>query len=596
MAEQDLRLVPAIKESEEASALVPVSGPDGQGFRSRPLSAFGEGVDEQARRTAGEAAVMAAENRAEIMAEETARRSEDSALGKRIDGVGDRLDSIPVYAGTLAVWPPNVRKHSDLQRTFQSTLSGLVNSLATDAGSTGTRFANVFRILAQNADGVVVELHTQGWSITNDERQTIEWEVSADEFNRLGTEVDTNGLEVWGEFRAVYGGGVDEFRGRTNPFFIDFGEEDEWPATRGDLKDPRRLLAALSWDVNPSKLSGRAAADFERTYRLEFEVPYIDMTHLFYEVHVEGFKIGDRAKWAQVTHLDAAVDATTAVNIALNLPADRDHIEVQIFMFTTMEGVTHSAVAIRRVEIAEPGEGLSLAERVGLLHLTSDLGSIPFKSDTDIAALVARVQVRFANPEVLGDGEVWAEGSIQGQPALARTSITKVTSAVALVPAGPNRDAIASAVAAAGDGEPLNLELTFFDAAQAGNEIERLRVNVPVVDRSDVVALEARSPTAVAALAYAANVEIDYAAGAMRAITLTGDVTFSLKGFGVGDVLVVEASQDATGGRGITWPASVDWPGGNTVAPSAGANAKDVFTLIGIAPGRQLAVALLDVS
>ena len=166
---------------------------------------------------------------------------EDATARAGVAANARRLDAVPVYAARLAVWPPNVRQHSDFQRQFQSTLAGLVASLATDGGSTGTRFANVFRILARDADGDVVQLHTQGWSFTNDERQTIEWEVSAAEFNQLGTEVATNGLEVWGEFRAVYGGGVDELRGRTNPVFIDFGEQDEWPATRGELPEQRVL-------------------------------------------------------------------------------------------------------------------------------------------------------------------------------------------------------------------------------------------------------------------------------------------------------------------------------------------------------------------
>ena len=146
-----------------------------------------------------------------------------------------RIDAIPVYTALLSVWPPNVRQHTDVQRDFQSTLARLDPGLATNAGSTGTRFTNTFRIFARNANGDVVQLHTQGWSFTADNRQSIPWEVDATEFNRLGTESATTGLEVWGEFRAIYGGGVNEFRGRTNPVFIDFGEEPSWPATRGDL-------------------------------------------------------------------------------------------------------------------------------------------------------------------------------------------------------------------------------------------------------------------------------------------------------------------------------------------------------------------------
>lgn len=167
--------------------------------------------------------------------DQTARNTAEAAEAAA-EANKERLDDIPVYAAQLTVTPPNVREHSNLQRKFQSTLSALDPDLATDAGSTGTRFTNTFRIFTRNADGDVVQLHTQGWSYTNDDRQTIPWEVSAAEFNAIGTQSATTGLEVWGEFRAVYGGGVNEFRGRTNPVFIDFGEEDEWMATRGELE------------------------------------------------------------------------------------------------------------------------------------------------------------------------------------------------------------------------------------------------------------------------------------------------------------------------------------------------------------------------
>ena len=150
-----------------------------------------------------------------------------------------RLDALPNYAAALAVWPPNVAQHSDFQRKFQSTLTGIDPALATNAGSTGTRFANTFRIFTRLANGNVVQLHTQGWSFTNDDRQTIPWEVSAAEFNAVGALSSTSGIEVWGEFRAVYGGGVNELRGRTNPVFVDFGEEGDWPATRDELPEQR---------------------------------------------------------------------------------------------------------------------------------------------------------------------------------------------------------------------------------------------------------------------------------------------------------------------------------------------------------------------
>ena len=113
---------------------------------------------------------------------------------------------------------------------------------------------------------------------------------------------------------------------------------------------------------------------------------------------------------------------------------------------------------------------------------------------------------------------------------------------------------------------------------------------------AEIDALQRRNPTAVTALAYAANVEIDFDDGLMRAIALGGDVTFTFANARVSDVLVLQVSQDGTGGRGVTWPSAVEWPGGSAEGPSAGANAVDVYTLLVLSAGRIVATALLNVS
>ena len=38
--------------------------------------------------------------------------------------------------------------------------------------------------------------------------------------------------------------------------------------------------------------------------------------------------------------------------------------------------------------------------------------------------------------------------------------------------------------------------------------------------------------------------------------------------------------QDGTGGRSVTWPGTVDWPGGSAPSITSSANAVDVFTFI----------------
>ena len=282
-----------------------------------------------------------------------------------------RLDALPSYAAQMAVWPPNVEKHSGFQRKFQSTLSGLAASLATDAGATGTHFTNVFRIFTRLSDGTVIQLHTEGWAFTEDDRQTVEWEVSAAEFNAVGASAATNGVEVWGEFRAVYGGGVDELRGRTNPVFIDFGDQAEWPASRGDLK--------------------------------------------------------------------AAIDA---------LP---------------------------------DASGLTQAQQIALLSLVAKPGGISFKGTADLAAKVKTIRINVQNPEIL-TGDVWVEGWTQGQPGGgARTKWANNVANLDIVLSDASARAVSTALIASDD-EEVEVRLRFYDAANAGNEIERIGLNLPLVN------------------------------------------------------------------------------------------------------------------
>ena len=123
------------------------------------------------------------------------------------------------------------------------------------------------------------------------------------------------------------------------------------------VADPRRLLAALQWDVTPSVLDGRTAADFERTFRLELEVPYLPLTDYYVEVRVHGFVTHARTRWAQVTHLDTAVSSVNAGDIAANLAADQDHVEVEIALYKDAIAVAPAAVASRRVLIVEAAAG-----------------------------------------------------------------------------------------------------------------------------------------------------------------------------------------------------------------------------------------------
>jgi hypothetical protein len=75
---------------------------------------------------------------------------------------------------------------------------------------------------------------------------------------------------------------------------------------------------------------------------------------------------------------------------------------------------------------------------------------------------------------------------------------------------------------------------------------------------------------------------IDLANGSVQYLTLTGNVTYTFPTPVAGRSFILVQRQDATGGRTVTWPSTVDWPG--AVAPTLTSTAqrvdKFVFTAI----------------
>jgi hypothetical protein len=75
---------------------------------------------------------------------------------------------------------------------------------------------------------------------------------------------------------------------------------------------------------------------------------------------------------------------------------------------------------------------------------------------------------------------------------------------------------------------------------------------------------------------------INLANGSVQYLTLTGNCTYTFPTPVAGVSFTLIQRQDATGGRTVTWPASVDWPG--AVAPTLTSTAqrvdKFVFTAI----------------
>ena len=519
-----------------------------------------------ARQLAREAAMAAAENKAAIGALEAGR-----------------------FAARLTVWPPNVAMHSGLQRNFKAILNELdEKALRLDGGATNTRFANRFQIKTRNADRAEVLLHSEAWSFTAEGAQELEWDVDAGEFNQLGTELSTDYIEVWGEFRAIYGGGVNEVRGRTQPFVIGFGNEPDWPATVGDVRGRLNLMVRAS----PAHLDKS-----DPPARVLFSVVNAP----------SAFPAADQVRivmFGRTRYFPGYAPALDAQFFAWDLSdADRKFVEglaagtnhgVQVGL--TDDGrVNNHAVQEVYIEVTAGG-ALTQAQRIALLALTVDPSGIPYRTADDLAAAVKAIDVGITNPELL-TGDVWVEGWTQGQPSAARRKWATNIASIRLELSDATAGNVAANATGAGGDDGIAVRLAFFDAPMDGNEIERIGRNIPLTDRRDVAALDARNPTALTAIAFNAALALDWtaAAGPMRAVTLTDDTVISFANVAAGAVLILEATQDATGGHGITWPASVEWADETEIAPSSDAGAVDLFTMLALAADRVLVDAKLNI-
>lgn len=82
-----------------------------------------------------------------------------------------------------------------------------------------------------------------------------------------------------------------------------------------------------------------------------------------------------------------------------------------------------------------------------------------------------------------------------------------------------------------------------------------------------------------------ASYEIDWSVGTLFELTLTDSPTFTFANLAAGRPITVVLIQDGTGSRTVTWPASVDWPGGTAPTLTTTASAVDVITLFVRADG-----------
>jgi len=75
---------------------------------------------------------------------------------------------------------------------------------------------------------------------------------------------------------------------------------------------------------------------------------------------------------------------------------------------------------------------------------------------------------------------------------------------------------------------------------------------------------------------------ISLANGTVQYLTLTGNCTYTFPTPVAGQSFILIQKQDGTGGRTVTWPASVDWPGATAPTLTSTANRVDKFVFTAI--------------
>jgi len=79
---------------------------------------------------------------------------------------------------------------------------------------------------------------------------------------------------------------------------------------------------------------------------------------------------------------------------------------------------------------------------------------------------------------------------------------------------------------------------------------------------------------------YGATVTFDLDEGAKQRLILTGNATLALSNVSAAKVFLIRLTQDATGGRTVTWWSGISWDDGVAPTLSTGANKTDVFGFV----------------
>ena len=123
---------------------------------------------------------------------------------------------------------------------------------------------------------------------------------------------------------------------------------------------------------------------------------------------------------------------------------------------------------------------------------------------------------------------------------------------------------------------------TAYAAATPGTDYQAPitgNANLPVAMNSGGTAPVA-SPTPIiptSVLTFASTTNIDATLSNRLQVTLTGNVTFTISGMKVDQVITLNLIQDATGSRTVTWFGGITWAGGSPPTLQTAANAVDTL-------------------
>ena len=183
---------------------------------------------------------------------------------------------------------------------------------------------------------------------------------------------------------------------------------------------------------------------------------------------------------------------------------------------------------------------LTQAQQIGLLSIHTEPSIIPYSPGGLEAALQRTIRLAVANPEIL-EGDIWVQGSIDGQPILARRKWSNATGSLPFVISQQLARSI-------GQNPELDVRLSFYDAANAGNLVEELSYGVDL--------LPVPRPLRQSVVANSAATEVDVDDGVNIDLAMQFNTTLTFTGGENGLYVTVHATQDSTGSRTLMFAGS----------------------------------------